>query len=187
MSIEESWPGRCQCACPPCRPWMPGRHAANSQTRSATGSSAGVSTRPRSRSHRRRAPGDQWRPSLSDDAPGLCISIQSHGQRLNYNTHTCLPALCPGPSGRAGTTRKVKPIWILLKQETVSGSDISWAICKSAPRSRQITMPAPHRSVFYRPGALPATQPTASKHWRHELSTTIMIIKINNNHIYTGL
>ena len=44
--------------------------------------------------------------------------------------------------------QKVKPIWILLKQETVSGSGISWAICKSAPRSRQITTPAPHRSVF---------------------------------------
>ena len=42
----------------------------------------------------------------------------------------------------------VKPIWILLKQETVSGSGISWAICKSAPRSRQITTPAPHHSVF---------------------------------------
>ena len=26
---------------------------------------------------------------------------------------------------------------------------------------------APHRSVFYRPDALPAAQPTASKHWRH--------------------
>ena len=34
----------------------------------------------------------------------------------------------------AGTT-KVKPIWILLKQETVGGSGISWAVCKSAPRS----------------------------------------------------
>jgi len=31
--------------------------------------------------------------------------------------------------------------------------------CKSAPRSRQITMPAPHHSVFYRLDALPATQP----------------------------
>jgi len=27
-------------------------------------------------------------------------------------------------------------------------------------------MPVPHHSVFYRPDALPATQPTASKHWR---------------------
>jgi len=39
------------------------------------------------------------------------------------------------------------------------GSGISWAICKSASRSRQMTMPAPHRSVFYRPDALPAAQP----------------------------
>ena len=50
----------------------------------------------------------------------------------------------------------------------MSGSGTSWAICKSAPRSRQITMPAriPPLS-FYRPDALPAAQPTASKHWRH--------------------
>ena len=82
------------------------------------------------------------------------------------HTHTRLTALCPGLPGSAGT-RKVKPIWILLKQETVGGNGISWAICKFAPRSRQITTPAPHHSVFYRPDALPAAQPTASKHWRH--------------------
>ena len=41
---------------------------------------------------------------------------------------------------------------------------ISWAICKFASRSRQITTPAPYHSVFYRPDALPAAQPTASKH-----------------------
>jgi len=29
---------------------------------------------------------------------------------------------------------------------------------------RQITTPAPHDSVFYRPDALPATQATVSKH-----------------------
>ena len=87
-------------------------------------------------------------------------------------TQTHLTALCPGLPGWAGT-RKVKPIWILLKQETVSGSGISWAVCKSAPRSRQITMPAPHQSVFYRPDALPAAQPTASKHWRqYEMDIT---------------
>ena len=52
---------------------------------------------------------------------------------------------------------------------------ISWTICKSAPRSRQITMPVPHHSVFYRPDALPAAQPTASKHWRqfiHRVTVT---------------
>jgi len=72
-----------------------------------------------------------------------------------------LTALCPGLPRWAGT-RKVKPIWILLKQETVSGSGISWAICKSAHHSRQITTPTPHHSVFYRPDALPATQPAVS-------------------------
>ena len=93
------------------------------------------------------------------------ISIQSTTQVTNQHTHTHTQhtALCPGLPGSAGT-RKVKPIWILLKQEIVNGSGISWAICKSAPRSRQTTMPAPHHSDFYRLDALPATQPTASKH-----------------------
>ena len=48
----------------------------------------------------------------------------------------------------------------------MSGSGISWAICKSVSHSREITTPAAHRSVFYRPGALPAAQPTVSNHWR---------------------
>ena len=76
------------------------------------------------------------------------------------HTHTRLMALFPGLPGWAGT-RKVKPIWILLKQETVSGSGISWATCKSAPRSRQITMPAPHHSVFLQAGC-PSCRPTNS-------------------------
>ena len=37
---------------------------------------------------------------------------------------------------------------ILLKLEIVSGSGTSLAICKCVPPSRQITMPAPHHSVF---------------------------------------
>jgi len=50
----------------------------------------------------------------------------------------------------------------LLEQEIVSGSGISWAICKSVPHPvRQ-----PHHSVFYRPDTLPAAQSTVSKHWR---------------------
>jgi len=38
----------------------------------------------------------------------------------------------------------------------MSGSSISWAICKSAPRSRQTTTPAPQSNIssFYRPDAL---------------------------------
>ena len=82
-----------------------------------------------------------------------CSSQQSH-----THTHTH-----PFNGPLSGTTRvsryqKGKPTWILLKQETVSSSGISWAMCKSAPRFRQITTPAPHHSVFYRPDALPAAQ-----------------------------
>ena len=85
-------------------------------------------------------------------------------------------ALCPWLPRWAGT-RKVKSIQILLKQVTVSGSGIRWAICKSAPRSRQITMAAPHHSVFYKLDALPAAQPTASNFsWR----------QIRFNHICGG-
>ena len=86
-------------------------------------------------------------------------------EEWDNNNNTRLMALFRGLP-RWASTRKVKPIWILLKQETVSGSGIRWAICNSAPRSRQITTPAPHHSVFYRPDALPAAQPTVSKHWR---------------------
>jgi len=35
---------------------------------------------------------------------------------------------------------------------------------QGAPRSKQIITPAPHHSVFYRPDALPAAQPTVTKH-----------------------
>ena len=57
--------------------------------------------------------------------------------------------------------RKVKPIWILLKQETVSGSGISWATCKSASCSRQVTMPVRHHSSFLQSGC-PSFHPTNS-------------------------
>ena len=101
------------------------------------------------------------------------------------HTHTRLTALCPGLPGWAGT-RKVKPIWILLEQETVSGSGISWAICKSAPRSRQITTPAPHYSSFLQAGC-PSCHPTNSVKAlkaRHEIPHVVYILIITVKHEY---
>ena len=106
-------------------------------------------------------------PGFSEESY-LSYNTLHYVTHTHTHTHTRLTAPFPGLPRWAGT-RKVKPIWILLKQDTVSGSGISWDICKSAPHSRQITTPAPHRWVFYRPDALPATQPTASKHWRQTL------------------
>ena len=119
-----------------------------------------------------------------------CLFILTNLHYPPYtHTHTRLTALFPGLP-RWADTRKVKPIWILLKQETVSGSGISWAICKSAPCSRQIATPAPHHSVFYRLDALPATQPTASKHWRHftilQKVLIVYSIHVTNYEMSTG-
>ena len=73
---------------------------------------------------------------------------------LGTNTHPFNGPFSGLP--RWAGTRKVKPIWILLKQETVSGSGISWAICKSASCSRQTTT-----LVFLQAGCL-SCHPTNS-------------------------
>jgi len=62
-----------------------------------------------------------------------------------------------------GKTRKVETNLDLLEQEIVSGSGICWAIMQVCTSS-QTTTPTSHHSIFYRPYALPAAQPTASKH-----------------------
>jgi len=86
-----------------------------------------------------------------------------------------------------GKTKKIKTNLDLLQQEIVSGSGICCAICKSAPHPRQPRQ-HPTTQFFYRPDALPATQPTASKHWRqkhwrqkHVLLHWYNIMQHNNN------
>ena len=71
-------------------------------------------------------------------------SVQASSLHLHIthtHTHTHFMALCPQLPQWA-SNRKVKPICILLKQETVSDNGISWAVCKSAPCSRQRPTPA---------------------------------------------
>jgi len=59
-----------------------------------------------------------------------------------------------------GKTRKVKTNLDLLEQETVSGSDICWAICKSAPHPRQ---PRHHPTTqFFLQARCPSCCPTNS-------------------------
>jgi len=66
-----------------------------------------------------------------------------------------------------------------LKQETVSGSGISWAICKSAPCSKQITTPAPHRSVFT--GRMPFLPPNQQCQSTEDIQA--IIYKTSNQNI----
>jgi len=67
--------------------------------------------------------------------------------------------------------QKGKSIWILLKQETVSSSGISWAICKSAPRSRQTTTPASTTKVFFT-GWMPFLPPNQQRQSNEGLSAS---------------
>ena len=63
---------------------------------------------------------------ISDMNYGYCDTVCSRKPKLNkWVPHTRrLTAIFPGLP-RWAATRKVKPIWILLKQKTVSGSGIS--------------------------------------------------------------
>ena len=98
------------------------------------------------------------------------------------HTHTqsfyCSSGICPGLPGWAGT-RKVKPgrvksIWIYWSKRR-------WVAVASAGLYASLHfIPDNHANIpplsFYRPDALPATQPTASKH-----STFTFYLKWNNN------
>ena len=88
----------------------------------------------------------------------VCVSVRARMSKTILQTSRnflCMLIVCVAQFCSAD----IAVIWTLLKQETVSGSDISWAVCKSAPRSRLITMPAPHHSVCYRPDVfLPPNQ-----------------------------
>jgi len=109
-----------------------------------------------------------------------CASIALHGQKLTISstivkqgiTGTCVHTHTHTFNGPfSGTTRvsryqKGKPIWILLEQETVNSSGISWAnmqVCTSLQTVNHASTPP---LCFLQAGSLPASQPTASKHWR---------------------
>jgi len=67
---------------------------------------------------------------------------------------------------------KVKPVWILMKQEMMGLQ----CTLHFAPLSRQITTPAPHHLIFYRPDALSDMHPTN----RVKALKAIKLIKDNN-------
>jgi len=102
----------------------------------------------------------------------ILLAVFWHGYLGNWkymHTHTPVRGL-----PRWAGTRKVKPIWILLKQETVSGSG-SAGPHASAPRCRQITMPAPHHSFFT--GRMPFLVPNQQRQSTEGLESTCMLHK----------
>jgi len=105
---------------------------------------------------------------VKKEAYSYCRNYIQHSNTVPhyniYGKYTRLTHPFNGPV--SGTTRvsryqKGKSIWILLKQETVSGSGISWAICKSAPRFRQITRQHPTTQFFT--GRMPFLPPNQQR------------------------
>jgi len=94
---------------------------------------------------------------LSKFSDLLLFSCLLYHRYMYIYTHTHPFNGCLGLPGWAGT-RKAKPIWILLKQETVRGSGIRWAICKSAPRCRQ--KPRQHPTAQFFTGRMPFLPPS---------------------------
>jgi len=93
--------------------------------------------------------------------------FQKINTHTHTHTHTRLTALFSGTT-RVSGYQKVKTN---LAFSEVRDSEWHWHqpghVCTrtyTAHRSRQITTPVPCHSVFYTPDALPASQPTASKH-----------------------
>jgi len=72
---------------------------------------------------------------------------------------------------------KAKPFWILLEQEMMGWQ---WHQLDHIKIIYSLLQTDNHASTspfsFYRPDALAATQPTASKHWRHK--TTLYCVTI---------
>jgi len=83
------------------------------------------------------------------------------------NTHTHAPVECP----LSRTTRVSRHQKGKTNLDFTEARDSEWQwhqlghmqVCTSLQTDNHAT---PHNSVFYRPDALPAAQPTASKHWR---------------------
>ena len=112
-------------------------------------------------------------PASSTICVSHTVSICTYRELTHTHEHTHMHT-----HTHAHTHNRLRPPWILsgttrvsrhqkgktnldlLEQDIVSGSGISWAICKSAPWPRCITMPASHQSVFYRSDALPAFLPS---------------------------
>jgi len=89
-----------------------------------------------------------------------------HNDSINTHTHPHLTALVPGLP-RWASTRKVK-----TSLDFTEARDSEWQWHQLGHMQLSTSLQTDNHAstpplCFYRPDALPAAQPTASKHWRH--------------------
>jgi len=101
---------------------------------------------------------------------GLCAVPHTH----THHTHNRFTALSPGPPGWAGARRELLDFMVQGKINRGRHTD-HLAGCHSIRTNQCLPPPSPH--IFYRPDALPAAQPTASKHWRQPPVWGLRLVK----------
>jgi len=80
--------------------------------------------------------------------------------RQNPESRKMVVYVCVCFMAQVSQYQKGKTNLDLLQQQKVSGSAISWAICKSAPLPRQVTMPAFHNCTELMWTPLPQSKDT---------------------------
>jgi len=106
------------------------------------------------------------------------VAILTEIHTPHTHTHPCNRPL--SGNTRVSRYQKGKPIWILLKQETVTGNGISWAICKSALCSRQLPCQHPI-TQFFKGWILEVHQLSADNQYRPIDNRILCFSKQNNN------
>jgi len=99
--------------------------------------------------------------TASELASSFLIALQCRqGHLVPFTESLHFKGHFPGGPGLAGT--RMSPFWVLLKQDD-GGGDYNWSykMCKDPAKLSPSTNQHP---VFYRPDALPVTQPTVSQH-----------------------
>ena len=124
------------------------------------------------------------------------LKCVNSGKRTTVDKHTHThphPHSFNGPL--SGTTRVSRYQKGKTSMDFTEARDSEWqwhqlgAICKSAPRSRQITMPATHHSVFLQPFLLPNQQCQSTIYITVDKICDILAvtatIKVNEQKCYT--
>jgi len=102
--------------------------------------------------------GNRWARGLIE---AVIRGYEKKQKRKRRKTHTRLTVLLPGLPGWAGTSK------LKTNLDFTEARDSEWqwhqqGICKSAPRSRQTTTPAPHHSTSFLQAGCPSCRPTNS-------------------------
>jgi len=102
---------------------------------------------------------------------------------FSHNHHNRFTALFPGPPRWTGASRELLDFMVQGKINRGRRTDHP-AGCHSIRTDQCPPLPSPH--IFYRPDALPAAQPTASKHWRQLAHCSLSHNCKNNADLLSG-